>query len=121
MIYHIASRAAWADAQKRKQYRATSLESEGFIHCSARKQALEVANALYRGQTDLLLLCIDENKLSSELRWEAPAHPKASMAEQAEEGSPFPHLYGVLNLDAVVAVHKLNERASGFVLPPDLP
>jgi len=121
VIYHITSRTAWAEAQDNGQYHAPSLESEGFIHCSTRQQALDVANAMYRGQSDLLLLCIDENRLWAELRWEAPAHPNASMAEQAAGGSPFPHLYGVLNLDAVDAVIDFSETESGFSLPPNLP
>jgi len=82
---------------------------------------LGVANDFYRGQSDLLLLCIDEGRLRAELRWEVPAHPKASLAEQAADGSLFPHLYGVLNLDAVVGAIDFNETESGFALPPDLP
>ena len=121
MIYHITSQAAWAEAQKRTHYSAPSLENEGFIHCSTREQLLSVANALYRGQTDLLLLCIDEDKLCAALRWEAPAHPKAPTAEQAADGSLFPHLYGVLNLDAVAAVFDFDEAESGFAPPPALP
>lgn len=121
MIYHIARRAAWDEARARDKYSAPSLDREGFIHCSSRDQVRDVANALYRGETDLVLLYIDENDLRAELRWEAPAHPQASMAEQAPGGSPFPHLYGVLNLEAVIAVFEFNETESGFTLPPDLP
>ena len=121
MIYHITSRSAWAEARRHGEYRAPSLKSEGFIHCSTRKQALDVANDFYRGQSDLLLLCIDEGRLRAELRWEAPAHPKPLKDSGASGDSLFPHLYGILNLDAVVAAHEFNEGASGFALPPDLP
>ncbi len=121
MIYHIISRAAWALAQARGRYQPPSLASEGFIHCSTRGQALSVANDFYRGQADLLLLCLDETKLLAELRWEAPAHPNATSLKQTADASPFPHLYGELNLDAVVAVFNFNETASGYALPPDLP
>ena len=120
MIYHITSRAAWAEAQVRKQYRAPSLDSEGFIHCSTREQVLAVAHEIYRGQSDLRLLCINESRLQAEVRWEAPAHPKASMAERSAADSLFPHLYGPLNIDAVVAVYEFSESASGFALPPQL-
>ena len=121
MIYHITSRSAWAAALKQGGYRAPSLKSEGFIHCSTRKQVLGVANDFYRGQSDLLLLCIDEGGLRAELRWEAPAHPKPLKDSEASSDSLFPHLYGILNLDAVVAVHELAEGKTGFVLPPGLP
>ena len=121
MIYHIASRSAWEAARTHGQYSAPSLKSEGFIHCSTRMQVLAVANDFYRGQSDLLLLCIDEGRLCAELRWEAPAHPNPLVVDRVSGDSLFPHLYGLLNLDAVVAVHELNEGASGFALPRALP
>ena len=121
MIYHIASRAAWEEAQKRGVYSAPSLKSEGFIHCSTRDQLLQVANDFYRGESNLLLLCIDESQLRSELRWEAPTHPKLEAAEKTRNDVLFPHLYGVLNLDAVVAVYDFPEAHSGFRLPAELP
>ena len=121
MIYHITSRSAWEEARTQGQYSAPSLESEGFIHCSTPKQVLGVANDFYRGQSDLLLLCINERRLCAELRWEAPAHPKPLVVDRVSGASLFPHLYGPLNLDAVVAAHDLSEGASGFVLPRALP
>jgi len=121
VIYHITSRTAWEEARRRGQYRAPSLKSEGFIHCSTRKQVLGVANDFYRGQSDLLLLCIDERGLRAELRWEAPAHPEPLKDSGASSDSLFPHLYGMLNLDAVVDAIDFNETESGFALPPDLP
>lgn len=121
MIYHITSRANWAEAQTRGHYRAPSLDIEGFIHCSARHQILAVANDFYRGQADLLLLCIDENLLDAPLVWEAPAHPNPILAELSADDSVFPHIYGVLNLDAVTGVFEFCEARAGFALPPDLP
>ena len=121
MIYHITSRANWAVAQTQGHYRAPSLESEGFIHCSTRHQILGVANELYRGQTGLLLLCIDENLLGAPLVWEAPDHPIPDNSASAAEGPLFPHVYGVLNLDSVVASLDFPETESGFSLPPNLP
>ncbi len=121
MIYHITSGAAWAQAQMRGQYRAPSLASEGFIHCSTRDQVPGVANEFYRGKADLRLLCINADKLKCELRWEAAAHPDGVMAPHSRDDARFPHLYGALNLEAVVAAVAFKERDSGFALPPDLP
>lgn len=118
MIYHITSRSAWAEAQKRGGYQAPSLKNEGFIHCSTRDQLLYVADSFYRGETDLLVLCIDESKLCAERSWEAPAHPESLNDSAVSSDVLFPHLYGPLNLDAVLAVNELNEGASGFALPP---
>ena len=121
MIYHITSRANWGVAQTQGHYRAPSLESEGFIHCSTRHQISGVANELYRGQTGLLLLCIDEESLRAPLVWEAPAHPNSDTTKQSVDESVFPHVYGVLNLDSVVAVLDFPETETGFSLPPNLP
>ncbi len=121
MIYHISSRAAWQAAQGRGWYSAPSLASEGFIHCSRREQVLAVAEDFYRGAADLLLLCIDEDRLSAELRWEAPAHPRAEGADATTVEALFPHVYGKLNLDAVLEVIEFTESEDGFRLPPGLP
>jgi uncharacterized protein (DUF952 family) len=101
MILHITSRAEWDEAQARGAYVAPSLEAEGFIHCSTENQVSHVANAFYRGRTDLLLLEIDESKLKPELKWEAPAGPPAN---GISESDLFPHVFGPINLDAVASV-----------------
>ncbi len=120
MIYHITDRAAWHTAEIRGCYSAPSLASEGFIHCSTRNQILSVANDFYRHVPDLLLLCIDDNRLRAELRWEAPAHPDSDAAVSVSTDMRFPHIYGILNLDAVTAAIGFSENDYGFVLPQDL-
>ena len=121
MIYHIARRAHWQKAIELGKYSPPSLQAEGFIHCSRSEQALAVANNFYRCQADLLLLGIDESKLSAELRWEAPAHPGPEGANHTIDNSAFPHIYGDLNLEAVVAAEVFREGAAGFEWPPNLP
>lgn len=107
LILHITPRSQWRDAQKAGIYQATSLDSEGFIHCSDPAQVIWVANTFYKGQSDLVLLCIAPEKLVAELRY-----------EEVEGGKQFPHLYGALNLDAVVQVVDFEPKPDGyFVLP----
>lgn len=116
MILHITSKQDWSDAQTRGEYIAPSLATEGFIHFSTDKQAVNVANAFYRGRTDLVLLVVDETRLTPELMWEAPAGPPADTISEADL---FPHLYGPLNLDAVASVLDFQpDSATGtFTLP----
>ena len=109
MIYHLSSREEWAAAQADGEYRAESLDSEGFIHCSTREQVLAVADAFYGGRGELLLLCIEEARLTAPLLWEAPAPP-----ENAPAPGDFPHIYGALNLDAVVDARILREGSDGY-------
>ncbi len=115
MILHVASRTAWSEAQARGHYLAPSLEAEGFIHCSTETQVLHVANAFYRGKTDLVLLVIDEAKLKPGLKWEAPA---AAPAAGISESDSFPHIYGPINLTAVASVVDFVSGPDGtFILP----
>ncbi len=116
MIVHITTRDEWAAAQPAGSFRAASLDSEGFIHCSTWQQVLAVANLFYRGRGDLLLLRIDESRLHAPLKWEAPAHPDPGQAGEFDETDRFPHIYGELNLDAVVAVASLRENRDGFAV-----
>jgi len=116
MILHITTRAEWRQAQRRGEYRAPSLESEGFIHCSTEKQVVQVANAFYRGRNDLVLLVLDESKLKPVLKWEAPAGPPAP---GISESDLFPHVYGAIGLTAVASALDLVPDPDGtFRLPP---
>lgn len=97
MIYHVVSNTDWQNALENGFYEAPSLAAEGFIHTSKENQVQGVLDRYYLNQTDLLLLHIDEDKLTSKLIYE--------MALSAEDA--FPHIYGRLNLDAVVATSKI--------------
>ena len=94
---------------RRRGLRAAPLEREGFIHCSAADQVVGVANRAFRVQRDLVLLCVASERLAGVVR-----HERA-----ADAGEAFPHLYGALNLDAVVAAVPLAEGSDGFELPDE--
>jgi uncharacterized protein (DUF952 family) len=116
MILHIVKRGEWELAVGRGSYAAASLRGEGFIHCSTRAQLVGTANRLYRGEGDLVVLCIDEARVKVELKYEAPSGAHGETA-----GERFPHLYGELNLDAVVRVVELPCAADGsFQMPAEL-
>jgi uncharacterized protein (DUF952 family) len=120
MILHILSRSEWEFARRQGDYRPPSLAAEGFIHCSTIAQVIDTANLFYPGQRDLLLLLIDERKLTAPLKFEAPADSR-----DARPRALFPHVYGPLNLDAVIDAVELPCDAGGsFRLPApiaDLP
>lgn len=117
-IYHITHTSHWQPGQP---YQAESLAREGFIHFSRLDQVLGVANAFYAGQSGLLLLEVDVNRLTSEVRWEAPVHPSGAPAGSIPAESLFPHLYGPLNPEAVLAAHPFAPGEDGlFVLPETL-
>lgn len=111
MIFHIAEAADWEAARSAGDYRVSTrgrtLAEEGFIHASRREQVLAVAEESYADAAQLVLLTIDPALLASPVR-----------DDEVAPGVVFPHIYGPLNLDAVVAVQPLRRGADGrFVLP----
>lgn len=94
-------------------YAAPSLEAQGFIHASRpdETQLIAVANFLYAGQRDLLVLLIDPARLPAEVRW-----------KPYEPGSPlFPHIYVPVPVEAVVGTPELPPGPDGrFFLPAAL-
>jgi len=114
VIYHIAEgeawRSTWADGASASAgaYVADSLATEGFIHCSTPAQVLAVAESFYGGRKGLILLTIDTSRVQAEIRH-----------ENLEGGAElYPHLYGPLNLDAVVSAVPFEPDAKGgFELP----
>jgi uncharacterized protein (DUF952 family) len=94
-ILHLTTQAAWQAAQPGGLLIPASLAAEGIIHCSRPEQIRRVANAYFRGQRDLALLTIDPRRVQAEIRWDA------------SENSFFPHIYGPLNVEAVISVSEL--------------
>ena len=108
LILHIISRSCWHTAAATGFYRADSLNEEGFIHCSTPEQVLSPANTLFRGQKDLVLLCIDPERLQAPVVYE----------DCYDTGQAFPHIYGPLNVDAVVNVVDFPPGEDGFFSLP---
>lgn len=107
MIFHIATRDAWDEAARAGVYRADTLATEGFIHCSEANQVAEVANVRFRGRQDLVLLWIDPARVRAEIKY-----------EEASDGSgTFPHIYGPLDIDAVARVTEYREHNGTFPTP----
>lgn len=101
-IYHVTTKDAWAKAKQQGFYTALSLETEGFIHNSDAHQVAGVLERYYKGQTNLVKLMIDTEKLTSPVKYE--------LAPSVNEA--FPHVYGAINLEAVVGVEDV--LSSGF-------
>jgi uncharacterized protein (DUF952 family) len=94
-IYHIVLPEVWETAKDRPSYQAESLETEGFIHCSYESQLDGVISRYYSGTERITVLKLDTEKLRSKL-----------IEEPSTNGEIYPHLYGRLNLDAIVDVEE---------------
>lgn len=107
VIFHIAPRAAFA-GKLGPSYSPPAFQTEGFVHCSTAHQVIKVADARFRGQTGLVLLCIDTDKVSAEIRY-----------ENLEGGQElFPHIYGEINTDAVMQVVEFEPGIDGYFTMP---
>ncbi len=114
ILLHICPRADYeaAVASGSGEYRPASLAAEGFVHCSTPAQVLGPANALFRGQTGLVLLVLDAAKVVAPVVYE----------DLYGHGAAFPHVYGPLNLSAVTDVLPFEPGPDGtFSLPAGLP
>jgi glutathione S-transferase len=100
-IFHLTTADQWASAKDTGLYtvstRGRTLGQEGYIHCSFRDQVDGVRQRSYSDLDDVLLLVIETDLLASP--WQAEQLPNAD--------ATYPHIYGPLNLDAVVDVREL--------------
>ncbi len=109
-IYKICPATDWREAERAGAYRGSADDArDGFIHFSTPTQLAGTLDKHYRGQSDLLLIAIDADRLGAALRW-----------EPSRGGDLFPHLYGDLGPAAVIAVHDLPMRADGSHAVPEL-
>ena len=109
MIFHIATEKNLVKAKQSNKYIVESILTEGFIHCSKIDQVIEVANLIFKGQKNLKLLVIDENKVKSEIKYDVSGN-----------GKFYPHIYGSLNLDSIIDIFDITENDNGFKLPEEL-
>lgn len=116
-IYHITAEADWLAALTAGSYTADSLATAGIIpatagiiHCSEARQVVPVAERFFHGRQDLVLLQINSRWVAAPIRF-----------ENLEGGDDlFPHIYGPLNIDAVVRVHRFAPNPEGdFSLPTE--
>jgi uncharacterized protein (DUF952 family) len=112
-LLHITERATWTAAAPAGEYRRSSrgltLEEQGFIHCSLRHQLRGVAEHIYADADDLVVLVIDDTRLSVPVRYEAPA----------PDDDEYPHIYGPLPVHAVTEVIPVGRDASGRLVLPE--
>lgn len=95
LIHHLALTSEWQSAQVSGEYRRStvgkSLDDEGFIHASLPDQVVATYRRYYSELPEVVLLTIDTDLLASPWQFDAVGTTE------------FPHIYGPLNLSAVIA------------------
>lgn len=80
---------------------------DGYIHLSTADQLTETADRHFAGRTDLHVAAVDLGSFGGSLKW-----------EPSRGGALFPHLYGPLLLETVVAYSPLERGDNGKVKLP---
>ncbi|KJC33877.1 glutathione S-transferase [Bradyrhizobium sp. LTSP885] len=110
MIYKITPASAWREAERQGVYRGSADDKrDGFIHFSTASQVAETVRKHYQGETGLFLVAVDGDALGDALRWEPSRNDEL-----------FPHLYGELDLGAVIEILSLHARSDGGHDVPEL-
>ena len=81
--------------------------ADGYIHLSTRDQLTETVDKHFTGQSDLWVAAIDLAALGDSIRW-----------EESRGGALFPHIYGAMPLDVVIAYGELEREHDGTVKLP---
>jgi uncharacterized protein (DUF952 family) len=118
VILHLCTREELAAARAQGARRPPSLGEVGFVHCSDPGTVHLPASRLYAGRTDVVVLVVDPARLAAHgvpVRWEPGV---GGHGGEDPRGPWFPHAYGPLLLDAVVAVHDLVPEPDGTFRPP---
>ncbi len=107
-IYHLTLADEWADvvASGHRYDRSTidqTLDEVGFVHCALAHQVGGVVERYYADRDDIVVLTVDPGRLGTEVRF-----------ENTTGGTElFPHLYGAIELEAVLAVTPIAEFPAG--------
>lgn len=108
-LYHIAKRQDWEESLTSGEYAIGSLhrsfESDGFIHLAYAHQVNVMADLINSDTTDLLLLTIEPKQLK--------AHAVEEKVDFPAE--LFPHLYGILSIDALVGASSYQKPTDGHL------
>ena len=103
-------KSTWEERKDKAFWGRRNIASGGFIHCSSIEYFWRVAPNFKSVQEDLMLVCIDESKLDAEVRYE----------DDGGYGRVYPHIYGLVNRDAVVQVLPFLKDADGnFIKNPE--
>lgn len=109
IILHALKESEWNKCKNDKFYGEQYIESNGFIHCSDVHTVQNVVWMFLDISEPLVFLCIDTDKVQAEIKWENGG------------STDYPHIYGLLNIDAIVNVLPLlKDNNNQFVLNQEL-
>ncbi|MEX1253880.1 MAG: DUF952 domain-containing protein [Dehalococcoidia bacterium] len=105
--FHLVPAAYFESTDEREPYVPEAFEQDGFIHCTdGIDHVVQTANRYYKDDLrGYLVLVIDTTKVRARIVYEDPDRI-------------YPHLYGPLNRDAILATLPVPRAADGSFLAP---
>ena len=81
--------------------------ADGYIHLSTADQLQATLDRHFAGQSGLWLVAVDLDAVADQLKW-----------GESRGGALFPHLYGTLTLDTVLAYSPVEHEPNGALRLP---
>ena len=108
IIYHLVPKKFYDRQIKNAVYLPKPFAQDGFIHCTKKPDEMaHVANRFYKQERGPhVYLYIDTRKVKAKIQYDDAARK-------------YPHIYGGLNHDAVVAIRTAKRDAEASFLPPE--
>jgi len=103
MIYHLARMKEWENWIQDSQYKPLSLLEDGFIHCSRKEDLVESARRWFGDADTLVVLCLDPQDFTAEIRFESSAGRTDLM----------PHIFGPVPIHAIKSILIMSRDAGG--------
>ncbi len=110
LVYKISPASLWKEAVTKGVFHGAPIDlADGYIHFSDAQQARETAEKYFTGQSDLVLIAIDDADFGDAMKWEV-----------SRGGALFPHLYGTFTPAQALWVKPLALNADGSHAFPEL-
>lgn len=103
ITYHLVPSTVWESQRHLHEYVPEAFADDGFIHCTnGLVQLLKVANLFYTAdEREFVVLALNMSSIAPDVRYD-------------DAGNLFPHIYGPLNISAVVAEAPVERSADGM-------
>ncbi len=109
LIYKILTKTQWQTAMPFEHLPSIPIDAaDGFVHLSTAAQLTKTLEIYFAGQSDLKILAISSQRVSTNLRW-----------EPSRGGELFPHLYTSLKMSDIEWQTVLSVSKDGKCQLPD--
>lgn len=107
LVFKIFRRSEWDHLKAAGRTSGAPIDlADGYIHMSTAQQVAETAARHFAGQSDLVLVALETDRLGGALKW-----------EPSRGGALFPHLFREMVLADVVWDKSLPLGAAGHIFP----